>query len=294
MQIWASYEAFIRAMFSGLMMGCIFAIIAIGFQLVFGVVKIPQFAHGAFVLWGMYITWVLGEKLGVDPYLSIVITLPLFFFLGILLQKYVIIHIMESEESYQMIFMLGILFAIMYAAETIFTVNPRFLGRFHYLRNPIYVGPFSFHRGLCISVVLSVLFLIFTNLFLSRSHLGKAIRAVADNRFGARIVGLKVSFLYVMAVAIASLLAGAAGTLLVTFSVITPLRAFDLTVFSFLIIALGGIGSYLGAFIGGLIFGLVFSLAQGSIISTYAEAFVYGLMLFIIFLKPTGLFGKAT
>lgn len=293
MEIFPSFESFIRAILSGLMMGCIFAIIAIGFQLVFGVVKIPQFAHGAFVLWGMYITWVLGEKYGVNPYLSLIITLPLFFFLGFLLQKFVIVHIMAMEESYQMIFMLGILFAIMYTAEAVFTVNPRFLGRFQYLRNPIYVGPFSFHRGLSISVLLAVVFLIFTSLFLTRSYLGKAIRAVADNPFGARIVGLKVSFLYVMAVAIASLLAGAAGTLLVTFSVITPMRAFDLTVFSFLIIALGGIGSYLGAFIGGLIFGLVFALAQGSIISTYAEAFVYGLMLFIIFLKPRGLFGKA-
>ena len=293
MDIWPSFDSFLRALISGLMMGCIFAIIAIGFQLVFGVVKIPQFAHGAFVLWGMYITWVLGEKLGVDPYLCLFITLPLFFFLGYVLQKYVIVHIMDLEESYQMIFMLGVLFATMYAAESIFTVNPRFLGRITYLRNPIYVGPFSFHRGLCISVAISLGFLLATNLFLTRSYLGKAIRAVADNQFGSRIVGLRVGFLYLMAVAIASLLAGAAGTLLVTFSVITPLRAFDLTVFSFLIIALGGLGSYLGAFIGGLIFGTVFALAQGSIISTYAEAFVYGLMLVVIFIKPTGLFGKA-
>jgi branched-chain amino acid transport system permease protein len=141
-------------------------------------------------------------------------------------------------------------------------------------------------------VFIAIGFLIATNLFLSRSYLGKALRAVADNPFGSRIVGLKVKFLYIISVAIGGLLAGAAGTLMVTFSTITPPRAFDFSVFSFLIIALGGLGSYFGAVIGGLIFGLVFSLAQGSIISTYAEAFLYGVMLFVIFLKPAGLFGK--
>lgn len=292
MELFPSFESFIRATISGLMMGSIFAVIAIGFQLVFGVVKLPQFAHGAVVLWGMYITWWLGEKLGVDPYLSLVVTLPFFFFIGILFQKYLFAHIMDIEEPMQMIFMLGLLIALMYLAELIFTVNPRFLGKISYLRNPIYVGAFSFNRGMCISVVVSWIFLIFTNLFLTRSYLGRAIRACADNPFGARIIGLKVQFLYIMAVAIASLLGGLAGTMLITFSVATPLRAFDMTIFSFLIIALGGFGSYIGAVVGGLIFGLIFSWAKISMFSTFAMAIVYGFMFLVLLFKPAGLFGK--
>jgi len=292
MELFPSFGAVIQATINGLMMGCIFAIIAIGFQLVFGVVKLPQFAHGSLVLWGMYITWWLAEKYGLDPYLSMVVTLPFCFFVGILLQKFLFTHVMDSEEPMQMIFMLGLLFATMYLAEVIFTCNPRFLGKAIYLRKPIYVGDFSFHRGLCISVVISLIFLIFTNLFLTRSYLGKAIRACADNRFGARIIGLKVQFLYIMAVAIASLLGGLAGTMLVTFSVVTPLRAFDLTVFAFLIIMLGGFGSYIGAIVGGLIFGLTFSLAKVSMFSTYAAAIVYGLMFLVLLFRPAGIFGK--
>jgi branched-chain amino acid transport system permease protein len=292
MELFPSFEAFIRGTISGLMMGCIFAIIAIGFQLVFGVVKIPEFAHGAVVVWGMYVTWWLGEKFGVDPYLSMIATLPFFFFVGYLLQKLLIVNIMDAREEMQMIFMFGLLFSMMYLAELIFSPNPRFLGKILYLKKPIFWGPFSFHRGLCFSVLVSIIFLVFVSLFLSRSHLGKAIRACADNRFGALIVGLKVRFLYTMAVAIASLLGGLAGTMLMTFSVATPLRAFDMTILSFLIIVLGGFGSFIGVVIGGLIFGLLFSWAKISAFSTFAEAIIYGIMFLFILFKPAGLFGK--
>ena len=82
--IFPSLDVFMRATINGLMMGCIFAIIAIGFQLVFGVIKIPQFAHGSMIVWGMYLTWYLVEKWGFDPFLSVTIVLPVFFFLGYL------------------------------------------------------------------------------------------------------------------------------------------------------------------------------------------------------------------
>lgn len=292
MEIFPSLDAFMRATINGLMMGCIFAIIAIGFQLVFGVVKLPQFAHGSVIVWGMYLTWYLVEKFGFDPFLSIIIVLPVFFCLGYLLQKLILSHIMELEEMQQMIFIFGLLIATMYLAELVFTVDPRILGKDQYVEQPIVLGVFSFHRGLSISVVISAIFIIFTSLFLNKSHLGMSIRACADNRYGARICGLNVRYLFAMAVAIATLMGGAAGTMLMTFSVAAPWRAFGLTVTAFLVIVLAGMGSYIGSLVGGLIYGLLFSWLQVSKFSTYSEAILYGLMFLFLLFKPAGLFGK--
>ena len=292
MMIFPSLDAFIRATINGLMMGCIFAIIAIGFQLVFGVVKLPQFAHGSVIVWGMYLTWYLVEKFGFDPFLSIIIVLPVFFFLGYLLQKLIFSHILDLEEMQQMIFIFGLLIASMYLAELVFSVDPRILGKDQYVEQPIVLGAFSFHRGLTISAALSAIFIVGTSLFLNKSRLGVSIRACADNRYGAQISGLHVRFLYATAVAIATLMAGAAGTMLMTFSVAAPWRAMGLTITAFMVIVLAGMGSYMGSFIGGLIYGVLVSWLQVSKFSTYSEAILYGLMILFLLFKPAGLFGK--
>jgi branched-chain amino acid transport system permease protein len=290
--IFPSVEVFIRATVNGLMMGCIFAIIAIGFQLVFGVVKLPQFGHGSVIVWGMYATWYLVEKGGLDPFASLLVTLPTFFFLGYVLHRFLFAHVMDLDEMQQMIFMLGFLIATLYLAELVFTANPRILGKEQYVERPLALGAISVHRGLSISVVLSVVFLVVTSVCLNRSRLGITIRACADNRYGARVIGLDVRFVYRVAVAIATLLAGAAGAMLMTFSVAAPWRAFSLTMTAFLVIVLGGVGSYIGALVGGLLFGVVMSWVQVSKFSTYSEAILYGFMFVFLLVKPRGLFGR--
>lgn len=290
--IFPSVDAFMRATINGLMMGCIFAIIAIGFQLIFGVVKLPQFGHGSVIVWGMYATWYLTERAGFDPFASLMITLPIFFILGYLLQRFLFSHVMDLDEMQQMIFMLGFLIATLYLAELVFTANPRILGKDQYVERPISLAQFSLHRGLSISVVLSVAFLIFTSVFLTKSRLGITIRACADNRYGARVIGLNVRFAHKMAVAIATLLGGAAGAMLMTFSVAAPWRAFGLTVTAFLVIVLGGLGSYIGSLVGGVIFGVFMSWVQVSKFSTYSEAILYAFMFVFLLIKPRGLFGK--
>ncbi len=217
--IFPSVDVFVRATINGLMMGCIFAIIAIGFQLIFGVVKLPQFGHGSVIVWGMYATWYLTERGGLDPFASLIVTLPAFFNLGYLLHRFLFAHVMDLDEMQQMIFMLGFLIATMYLAELVFTANPRILGTHQYVERPISLGRSSVHRGLSISAGLSVALLVFTSVFLNRSRLGITIRACADNRYGARVIGLNVRFIHKIALAIATLLGGAAGGLLMTFSV---------------------------------------------------------------------------
>ena len=290
--IFPSVDVFLRATINGLMMGCIFAIIAIGFQLIFGVVKLPQFGHGSVIVWGMYATWYLTERAGLDPFASLIVTLPAFFILGYLLHRFLFAHVMDLDEMQQMIFMLGFLIATLYLAELVFTANPRILGTDQYVERPISLGRFSVHRGLSISAGLSVAFLVFTSIFLNRSRLGITIRACADNRYGARVIGLNVRFVYKIAVAIATLLGGAAGGLLMTFSVAAPWRAFSLTVTAFLVIVLGGMGSYTGALVGGLTFGVFMSWVQVSKFSTYSEAILYGFMFVFLLIRPRGLFGK--
>lgn len=290
--IFPSVDVFLRATLNGLMMGCIFAIIAIGFQLIFGVVKLPQFGHGSVIVWGMYATWYLTEKAGLDPFASLLVTLPVFFLLGYQLHRLVFSHVMDLDEMQQMIFMLGFLIATLYLAELVFTANPHILGKDLYVERPVSLLGFSVHRGLSISAVLSVVFLIFTSGFLNRSRLGITIRACADNRYGARVVGLNVRFVHKIAVAIATLLGGAAGAMLMTFSVAAPWRAFNLTMTAFLVIALGGVGSYLGALVGGVIFGVVMSWLQVSRFSTYSEAILYGFMFLFLLMMPRGLFGR--
>lgn len=290
--IFPSVDVFIRATLNGLMMGCIFAIIAIGFQLVFGVVKLPQFGHGSVIVWGMYATWYLTEKAGLDPFASLLVTLPAFFLLGYLLHRFLFSHVMDLDEMQQMIFMLGFLIATLYLAELVFTANPRILAKEQYVERPLSLGRFSVHRGLAISAVLSVVLLIVTSVSLNLSRLGITIRACADNRYGARVVGLNVRFVHKVAVAIATLLGGAAGAMLMTFSVAAPWRAFSLTMTAFLVIVLGGVGSYVGALVGGIIFGVFMSWVQVSRFSTYSEAILYGLMFVFLLIKPRGLFGR--
>jgi branched-chain amino acid transport system permease protein len=290
--IFPSVDVFIRATLNGLMMGCIFAIIAVGFQLIFGVVKLPQFGHGSVIVWGMYATWYLTETAGLDPFASLLVTLPAFFLLGYLLHRFLFSHVMDLDEMQQMIFMLGFLIATLHLAELVFTANPRILGKEQYVEQPVFLGAISVHRGLAISAVLSVVFLVVTSVCLNRSRLGITIRACADNRYGARVVGLDVRFVYKVAVAIATLLGSAAGAMLMTFSVAAPWRAFSLTMTAFLVIVLGGVGSYVGALVGGIIFGVFMSWVQVSRFSTYSEAILYGFMFVFLLIRPRGLFGR--
>ena len=273
----------------GVMQGGVYAMFAVGLTLIFGVMRIINAAHGEMVMMGAYLTWVAFFYLGVDPLLSLVLTLPLAFLFGIAVQKVLLNAAVGQPELTGLLITFGLGLVMIYTAELIFTTDFRTIpyapGSVQLTRN-ITVG-----QNRLISFAMAVIISLGVYLFLKLSRLGKAVRATALNAEVAMVCGINTWRIYLITTGLAAALAVAGGALVSIQFGFNPETGVVYTLQAFAIVILGGRGNYVGALIGGFMLAVLENLVSLMVPNGTAmvELAAYGLMIFVLLIRPGGL-----
>ena len=273
-----------------MLMGGVYALIAIGLTLIFGVLEIVNFAHGEFVMLGMYFSYFLFTLLGIDPYLSIFITIPLLFFLGISTYKFLIEKVMGARLHIQILLTLGLMLFLQNLALFIWTSDYRSvkLGYSTTVYN-LQGLMVSFPRFVACLVALSIAAILY--IFLKKTDIGMAIRACTVEKEGAALVGINVKRIYLVAFGIGIVCAGVAGSTLLPFFYVSPTVGSIFVLTAFVIVVLGGMGNFAGALLGGLIIGVAESMGEVFLPGSLKQVVSFTIFILILFFKPMGLMG---
>jgi branched-chain amino acid transport system permease protein len=287
--VWLGYLG--TVVFSGFLQGGVYAMFAVGLTMIFGVMRIINAAHGEMVMMGAYLTWVAFSFLGLDPLLSLLLTVPITFLFGMLLQKVLLNAVVGQPELTGLLVTFGLGLVMVYVAELIFTTDFRtipYAPRTVQITESIAVGQnklISFAMALAISLSVYV--------FLRASRLGKAIRATALNAEVAMVCGINVRRIYLITTGLAVALAVAGGALVSIQFGFNPETGIVYTLQAFAIVVLGGRGNYVGAFIGAFMLAILESLVSLMIPNGTAmvELAAYGLLIAVLLIRPSGLMG---
>jgi branched-chain amino acid transport system permease protein len=281
-----------QAIISGILTGSLYALIAIGLTMIFGVLKIINFAYGEFLMLGMYLSFFLTTGLKLDPYFSVLFAIPIFFLIGVFIQWGLVNRVLNSSGDIQMLLTLGLSLFLQNLA--LFLWGPHLKSiQTKYLLKIFTFGSLNINSTRLIALFFSLVLTGVLYLFLKKSDVGKAIRACSEERYGAQVVGINVQRMYLLAFGIGTACAGAAGTLLMPFYYVDPHVGTAFILGAFVIVILGGMGNFAGALVGGFIIG--FAEAFGAVIlaASLKQVVTFVIFVLILFFKPNGLFGKA-
>jgi branched-chain amino acid transport system permease protein len=280
----------LQALFSGLLNGGIYALVSIGLTLIFGVMRIINFAHGSLMMLGMYVTYWLFVLAGVDPYLSVLASASALFVVGVLIERVLVDPVLEAPEHDQLLLTLGISLVVENLALFLWKPDPRTI-QVAYLAVAPMVGGVMISGPRVIACVVSVALTAALYAFLKRTDLGKAIRAVAQDREGALTVGIDMRRIYALAFGIGCACVGAAGSLVAPFYAVEPYVGGVFVITAFVVVVLGGMGNFAGALVAALIVGLAESLAAVFIPAAMKQIVMYSIFVVVLLGKPQGLFG---
>jgi branched-chain amino acid transport system permease protein len=284
-------EIVLPAMLNGIATGAVYALVALGLTLIYGVLHIVNFAHGSLLMLALYGVYFLYTLLGLDPYLALPIVVPAMFVLGYALQRTVIATASHGREDNILLVTLGLSIVIdnlalyLWSADTR-TINPS------YAFDTVDLGVAFVAVPKLVSFVGALLVTALLWLLIQRTDLGKAIRAVARERQGARLVGIDVEHIFAMSFGIGIACVGAAACLLLPSYYAHPGVGESFVVVAFTIVVLGGMGSFVGALIGGFIIGLTESLGGLFLGENLGRIGVFVIFIAILLFRPTGLFGQ--
>ncbi len=283
----------LQGLLSGLLFGGVYSLMAVGLTLIFGVMRVVNFAHGDMMVWGMYLSYLLATRAGIDPYLSFVVSAAALFALGLLVQRGLVDRVIDAPHEMQILLMLGVALVLENLALVAFGPEPT------RVRSPLgaatlWLGPVFVDLARLVTFVVAVLLTVALSLFLYRTDLGRTIRAAADNTYGALVIGIDVRRVYAVAFGVGAACVGAAGALVSSILPFQPPTGLSLSVTSFNIVIIGGMGSLLGAFIGGLLVSVAESLGAVFLKPSLKELVSFSLLIVILLFRPAGLFGKRT
>ena len=285
-----SPQIILEAALNGLMTGAVYALIALGLTLIYGVLHIINFAHGALLTCAMFAVWLAWAWLGVDPYLVIVPLVPLMFALGYGLQRFVVGPASHGDDGNILLVTLGLSIVLENVLLALFQSDTRTLDT-DYSFQVVALGPLllSYPRVIGLGVAVVVTGLLW--LVLNRTDTGKAIRAVAKEKLGANLVGIDVPHIYAVTFGLGcACLAVAAGLLMPTFYV-NPRVGGAFVLVAFTVVVLGGMGSIPGALLGGLFIGVVESLCGLYLGDSLGQIGIFLIFIAVLLVRPTGLFG---
>jgi len=281
-----------QSLLNGLLFGGVYSLMAVGLTLIFGVMRVVNFAHGDMMVWGMYLAWLLATRLGVDPYLGFVACAAALFVVGVVVQRALVDRIVDAPHEMQILLMLGVALVLENSALVLFGPDPR------RLRSPLgaatlWIGPVFVDVARLVTFAVAMALTLVLYLFLTRTDLGRSMRAAADNPYGALVVGTDVRRVYAAAFGIGAACVGAAGALVAPILPFQPAGGLALAVTSFNIVIIGGMGSLPGAFLGGLLVSVAESLGAVFLSPSMKELVSFSLLILILLVRPAGLFGKA-
>lgn len=285
-----SPQIILEAALNGLMTGAVYALIALGLTLIYGVLHIINFAHGALLTCAMFAVWIAWAALGMDPYLAILPLVPLMFALGYGLQRFVIGPASHGDDGNILLVTLGLSIVLENVLLAVFQSDTRTLDT-DYSFQVVALGPLllSYPRLIGLGGAVVVTGLLW--LVLNRTDTGKAIRAVAKEKLGANLVGIDVPHVYAVTFGLGcACLAVAAGLLMPTFYV-NPRIGGAFVLVAFTVVVLGGMGSLPGALLGGLFIGVVESLCGLFLGDSLGQIGIFLIFIVVLLVRPTGLFG---
>ena len=280
-----------QAIVTGLLTGGVYGLVAMGLTLIFGVLDIVNFAHGAFLALALFVTFWLVTSLGIHPYLVLAISIPVMFGIGFVVQRWVLAGAMGKPLENQLLITLGISLVIENALLMFFGGNPRSVRLSGDHAIPIFGAVADLSRVLAFVGALALAAGLY--LLLQRTRLGTAIRAVATNDVGAQLVGIDTRLIYAITFAIGTACAGAAGTLVAPLVTIEPTTGALFNIIAFVVVVLGGMGNVIGALVGGLIIGLTEQLGGIYLPGQSPLLSVFIVFVLVLFLRPQGLFGRS-
>jgi branched-chain amino acid transport system permease protein len=281
-----------QAIISGILVGGVYALIGIGLTIIFGVMRVINFAHGELMMVGMYMTYFLFTLAGIDPFVSIIITIPLMFVFGGILQKVFINRIIGTLPQNQILLTIGLGLIMSNSVMLAFTSDYKILTT-SYSSSSVSIAGISVSEPLTISFLITAVITAALYWFLMKTDTGQAMRATSQDREAAQLMGINVQRMSILAFGLGASLAGTAGALISPTYYIFPQVGSAFTLNAFVIVVLGGMGSVIGATLGGIIIGVVESVGAVTISSDWKDVLVFVIFLLVLLVKPSGLMGKS-
>jgi branched-chain amino acid transport system permease protein len=278
------------AAINGLLMGGIYTLVASGLTLIYGVLHIINFAHGSMLMLAMFAVYFLLTKAGIDPYLALFVMVPGMYGLGYLLYRHMIGKLSLGRDENILLITLGLSILIENLALLFFKGDSRTIS-LAYSDKMIELGPLLLGVPKVVSFVAAMLLCGLLGLFITRTDTGKAIRAVAKERMGARLVGIDVDKVFAISFGVGLATLGAAACLLMPIFYVSPSSGHVFVIVAFTVVVLGGMGSFLGAVIGGLIVGLTESFGGLFLGESLGQIGISLIFILILLFRPSGLFG---
>ncbi|HET8609642.1 MAG TPA: branched-chain amino acid ABC transporter permease [Burkholderiales bacterium] len=286
-------ELLAQVFLNGILLGGLYALMALGLALVWGVLNIVNLAHGAFIMLGAYVVYYLFTGAHIDPFVALPIAAVVMFVFGYIVQRGILNLVIRAPMFNTLLITFGLEVVLTYIAQLAFSADYRTI-------NPGYAGSNFNVSGVTVPYVQLLAFAIALALtfgmwvFLMRTRLGRGIRASAQNLIAARLYGVNPRTIYALTFGLGTALAGVAGGLYGMVSQINPYIGGTLTAKSFVIAIIGGLDNPLGVIVGGLFLGIVESLTALYIGPTYKDVISFGILVLVLILRPSGLLGRTT
>jgi len=284
--------SFLQPLISGILTGGVYALAGIGMSLVFGVMNISNFAHGDLMMLGMYLAFFSFTLLHIDPYISLVLIIPIAFLFGYMMEKVFINRVIHHPHQNQILLTVGLGLIMSNTALLAFTSDPKILTTTYSSSAFNLFGDISVSVPLLLSFLITCLITVILYLFLSKTATGMALRATSQNREAAQLMGINVAKMSAIAFGIGTALAATAGALIAPTYYIHPLAGHSFLLKAFTICVLGGLGSVVGAGVGGIIIGVVEAMSSTYLSSDWKDVIVFVIFLAVLLFRPQGLFGK--
>lgn len=287
---------FLSNLINGISLGSIYAVIALGYTMVYGIAKMLNFAHGDVIMIGAYVVYLSAAKAGLHPLIAVVVSMIACTILGITIEKIAYKPLRQSTSLAVLITAIGVSYFLQNIALAIFGANPiNFTSVVSVPAIKLFDGQIVISGEASTAIVVSLLIVIALSIFIKKTKSGKAMLAVSEDKGAAQLMGINVNRTISLTFAIGSALAAIAGALYCsaypilsnTTGAMPGIKAFTAAVF-------GGIGSIPGAMIGGILIGVIEILGKAYISTQLADAIVFGVLIIILMVKPTGILGKKT
>ncbi len=278
----------------GLLLGGIYALIAMGLSLQYGVARVLNVSHGEFIMLGAFSTWVLYSSLGINPLISLVIVGPAIFIIGYLLHRTLFRSLLKSSpsvaafEGSSLLATFGILYIIQNIAIIVWSTTSR---GYTFMATPVSIGGAIFATNRLVTLGFALAIGLAFYIFLSRTRMGKAIRAAAQDPSTAELMGVNINQVLALCFGFGALMAGLAGALYSMCFSIQATMGLGFTVIAIIVVVLGGLGSIPGSFLGGFILGIIGQIVTHFEPSLSLSAY-YLIFIILLIVRPTGIFGK--
>ena len=283
-------DLLLQTIINGIMLGSVYAIVALGLTLIFGILEIPNFAHGALYMVGAYIAFFCISSMGVPYWIALLIAIALLFVVGMLIERYVYRPFYSQPHISSFIVAVGLIFILENGALALWGADFRRIAPPSSAILDFFGTTITAQRLIVIGT--AALLIIAIHLFIKKTRLGSAIEATSQNRDGAQLMGINTNMVGQVTFGLGTGLAAVAAVLVAPILLISPTMGESVIAMAFVIIILGGMGSFYGAVIGGYIIGLLEALISTLVTSDYVEVIIFGVLVLVLAVKPTGLFGK--